>query len=107
MQSRSVIVIVGAGYCGVVSAILLLRSSLPAGTRLILLERPGHGIGGVAYDPPSERLLLNVPAERMSAFHDAPGDFVEYLAAAEPGATPATFARRRLYGRYLAARLDA
>jgi uncharacterized NAD(P)/FAD-binding protein YdhS len=107
MQSRPVIVIVGAGYCGVVSAILLLRSSLPAGTRLVLLERPGHGIGGVAYDPPSERLLLNVPADRMSAFQDAPSDFVEYLAAAEPGATAATFARRRVYGRYLAARLDA
>ena len=80
---------------------------MPAGTRLILLERPGHGIGGVAYDPPSELLLLNVPAERMSAFQDAPADFVDYLAAAEPGATASTYARRRVYGRYLAARLDA
>lgn len=107
MRPHPVIVIVGAGFCGVTAASLLLKSALPDGTRIVLLERPGHGIGGVAYDLPSERLLLNVRAERMSAFVDAPGDFVDFLAAAEPTATPHTFVSRCVYGRYLAARLDA
>jgi uncharacterized NAD(P)/FAD-binding protein YdhS len=107
MRTPPVIVIVGAGFSGVVSATLLLRGELPAGTKVILLERPGHGIGGVAYDASSERLLLNVRAERMSAFTEVPDDFVDFLRSEDPDATGATVASRRAYGRYLAARLDA
>ena len=101
-----VIAVVGAGFCGVVSAIELLRAGLPGGTRLLLIERPGHGIGGQAYDVASQRVLLNVRAERMSAFAESPGDFVNYLAAAHPGESAASFAPRHYYGRYLATRLD-
>lgn len=106
MSTPPVIAIIGAGFCGVVSAIELLRSRLPAGTRIVLLERPGHGIGGPAYDVSSERLLLNVRAERMSAFAEVSGDFVDYLAAAHPGESAASFAPRRYFGQYLATRLD-
>lgn len=106
MSTPPVIAIVGAGFCGVVATIELLRAGLPAGTRLVLIERPGHGIGGVAYDVASERVLLNVRAERMSAFADSPGDFVDYLTAAHPQESAASFAPRNFYGRYLATRLD-
>ena len=107
MRTPPVIAIVGAGYCGVVAASLLLRSGLPAGVRIVLLERPGHGIGGVAYDVSSDQLLLNVRAERMSAFEHDRADFVNFLAEAEPTASATSFVSRRRYGRYLAARLDA
>ena len=106
MSTPPVIAIVGAGFCGVVGAIELLRSGLPAGTRLLLIERPGHGIGGQAYDVASERVLLNVRAERMSAFANVPEDFARYLAAAHPAESALSFAPRHYYGRYLATRLD-
>ena len=106
MRTPPVIVIVGAGFSRVVSAILLLHSDLPAGTRIVLLERPGHGIGGLAYELPPGELLLNLRADRMSAFVHAPADFANFLAVAGRDANDSPFAPRHLYGHYLAARLD-
>ncbi len=106
MGPPPVIAIIGAGFCGALASMLLLGGELPAGSRVVLLERPRRRIGGVAYDPPSERLLLNVPAERMSAFVDTPGDFVDFLRAAAPAHAPGDFVPRRLYGRYLEDRLE-
>ena len=51
-------------------------------------------------------MLLNVRAERMSAFAQVPDDFANYLAAAHPAGDAASFAPRHYYGRYLATRLD-
>lgn len=107
MDRTPLVAIVGAGFTGTLAAIRLLRDRSLGRARIVLVERPGHGVGGVAYDVVSERLLLNVPAGRMSAFEERPEDFLDFLRARDPAATVATYARRRDFGEYLAARLDA
>lgn len=107
METTPLVVVVGAGFSGAVAAIHLLRDPTLGAARIVLLERPGRGVGGVAYDVSSTHLLLNVPAHRMSAFDDAPRDFLEFLSSRDANAEPARYARRRDYGDYLAARLDA
>lgn len=107
MDRTPLVAIVGSGFTGTVAAIRLLRDRSYARARIVLVERPGHGVGGVAYDAVSERLLLNVPAGRMSAFDERPDDFLEFLRARDASVSASTYARRRDYGEYLAARLDA
>ncbi len=93
------VVIVGGGASGTLAAIHLLRA---APVRVVLVE-PGAPGRGVAYATPSAAHVLNVPAGKMSAFPDAPGDFLGWLRAGPlPEATAATFAPRALFGRYLA-----
>jgi uncharacterized NAD(P)/FAD-binding protein YdhS len=106
MESTPLVAIVGAGFSGAATAIHLLRDASLAAARIVLLERPGHGTGGVAYDVTSEHLLLNVPAHRMSAFDDVPDDFLAFLRGRDTSCEPSRYARRRDYGEYLAARLD-
>ncbi|MCZ8133367.1 MAG: FAD/NAD(P)-binding protein [Steroidobacteraceae bacterium] len=106
MDRTPLVAIVGSGFCGTVAAIHLLRNPALARLRILLIERPGHGVGGVAYDVASPNLVLNVPTLRMSAFDDAPDDFLEFLRTREPAAEPYGHARRCDYGEYLAARLD-
>jgi uncharacterized NAD(P)/FAD-binding protein YdhS len=106
MDGVPLIAIVGAGFCGAVAAVHLLRDPRLVAARIVLIERPGRGIGGVAYDVGSEHLLLNVPAQRMSAFEDEPDDFLAFLRSRDAAADPGGYARRREFGEYLAARLD-
>jgi uncharacterized NAD(P)/FAD-binding protein YdhS len=61
---------------------------------------------GAAYSTGNPSHLLNVPAGRMSAFHDQPRDFLEWLQQTrDPDlASPITehsFVSRRLYGAYI------
>jgi uncharacterized NAD(P)/FAD-binding protein YdhS len=107
MERAPLIAVVGSGFCGTTLAIHLLRDAGLAPARVVLIERPGHGVGGVAYDVASDEFLLNVPAHRMSAFEDAPTDFLDFVRGRVPDAGRAHYARRREYGEYLAARLDA
>lgn len=104
------IAIVGGGAAGTLAAIQLLRRA-PPGWRIALYEptpRPGEG---VAYSTRRAEHLLNVPAGRMSAFADAPDDFVRWLLrhdAAGPDQRQAVAGRympRRDYAAYLGARL--
>jgi uncharacterized NAD(P)/FAD-binding protein YdhS len=107
MDRVPLVAIVGAGFSGAVAAVHLLRDARLAPARVVLIERPGRGVGGVAYDVDSDHLLLNVPAQRMSAFEDAPNDFLAFLRSRDPATEPGRYARRRDYGEYLASRLDA
>lgn len=114
------IAIVGGGAGGALAALHLLRLE-QAPLRIVLVEARPMLAQGVAYATDRPEHVLNVPALGMSAFDDAPGDFVAYLAEAgaesEVGTTrddPATmeappaarFIERRRYGRYLRDRLD-
>lgn len=100
--------IVGGGASGTLLAVQLLGRS-PAGTRLALIERGGRIGRGVAYGVESDDYLLNVPAGRMGAFPDRPGDFLEWVRShlGEAGfpaqVSGGDFLPRRLFGEYLEA----
>ena len=85
----------------------VLRASSAPFDRVVLVERNGREIGGVAYGTPSTSHTLNVPAGRMSAFEDDADDFLRFVRAADPALTGGSFVPRRLYGEYLAQTLGA
>ena len=96
------VVIVGGGFSGAMLAARLAE----AGQASVLIER-GEQVGlGVAYSAVLDAHRLNVRTERMSARPDRPADFTDWLARHAPDfADPNGFAPRRLYGRYVQARL--
>ncbi|MEO6432703.1 MAG: FAD/NAD(P)-binding protein [Sphingomicrobium sp.] len=94
------VAIVGGGFSGTVVASLLARSGLS----VILVDGSAKVGRGTAYSTTEPAHLLNVPAERMSAFVDDSDDFLR--AIADEGGGPNTFAPRRRYGEYLRAIFD-
>jgi uncharacterized NAD(P)/FAD-binding protein YdhS len=105
------IAIIGAGFSGTLLSLHLLRRC-PATTRLTLIERNSQFGRGLAYSSGNPSHILNVPAARMSAFHDKPNDFLEWLrrqpeeVCGSPPPGPQTFAPRRLFGAYIRALLN-
>lgn len=103
--------ILGDGASAALVALRALSLATP-GTRIALVG-PGEPGTGIAYatDDPGHR--LNVPAGRMSALAEQPGDFVGFLLAAGLAADApddplaARYVPRAWYGRYLQARLAA
>jgi uncharacterized NAD(P)/FAD-binding protein YdhS len=100
------VAIVGAGFCGTVTAINLLRQAHLLPLRILLIDHQPHG-RGAAYGPHADQHLLNVPAGRMSAFSADPLDFLRYAQRRMPGATAEDFLPRTLYGDYLDESLSA
>jgi uncharacterized NAD(P)/FAD-binding protein YdhS len=104
------IAVVGAGFSGTLLTLHLLRRCPPP-TRLVLIERNSQFGRGLAYATGNASHILNVPAGRMSAFHDRPNDFLEWLTSqpeCDVGTRvgPGTFAPRRLFGAYIRALLN-
>ena len=101
------IAIVGAGFSGTLLALHLLRHCPPP-TKLILIERNSQFGRGVAYATGNPSHILNVPAARMSAFHDQPNDFVDWLTSQPETAAagPNSFAPRFVFGAYIRALLN-
>lgn len=102
--------IVGGGAGGVLTAIHALRAARP-GQRIVLVEAGAQLGEGVAYSTRQKEHLLNVPARGMSAFADAPGDFLDYVHKHHAGdagreVLASSFARRRRYADYLRTRLQ-
>jgi uncharacterized NAD(P)/FAD-binding protein YdhS len=94
--------IIGAGFSGTLLALHALRRA-PAGTQILLMERARRFGHGLAYGSGNPNHLLNVPAARMSAFHDRPNDFLQWLQAhpAWQDSTPQCFAPRQAFGAYI------
>jgi len=99
--------IVGAGFCGTMVATHVLRGPASRIERVVVVERNGREVGGVAYGTPSTSHTLNVPAGRMSAFDDDPDDFLGYVRDRDPALTGGSFVPRRVYGEYLVRTLSA
>lgn len=72
------IAVVGAGFSGTLLALHLLRRCPPS-VEITLIERAVQFGRGAAYATGNPNHLLNVPAGRMSAFHDRPRDFLDWL----------------------------
>lgn len=101
------VVIVGAGFSGSMLAVHLAGFASPP--RVALIERNDTFGPGLAYGTASREHLLNVPVEKMGAFPDRPGHFLEWTTA-NPGVlgefgieevNSGDFLPRGLYGRYL------
>ena len=99
--------IIGAGAAGTLTTINLLRTLAGTPCRIALLDRLARHGRGTAYSTTDDRHLLNVPAGRMSAWPDDPGDFVRWARASGAEVAGDTYAPRRLYGEYLMATLAA
>lgn len=98
------VAIVGGGFSGAMLAARLAERGIAS----TLINRTDAFGLGVAYSTPFDGHLLNVRSNRMSAVDSRPNDFVDWLAAHAPEhADPIGFAPRRLYGRYVQARLTA
>ena len=110
-MNGTTVAIIGGGFSGTVAAIRLLTAtrngspSLPFGSRVVLVE-PGRAGEGLAYRAGPDAWRLNVPADRMSAFPERPGDFLEWAQARNPLVSGGDFLPRAWYGDYLAERLD-
>ena len=100
------IAIIGAGFCGSVLAVHLLRTPTSTPVKVLLISRPGAKARGVAYGTRASSHVLNVPAGRMSALTDNDDSFYEYAKRLYPDVTPASFVQRQLYGDYLEALLN-
>lgn len=89
------VAILGAGFCGTMVAVNLLRSGFPG--RVSLVEKSGRFGPGLAYSTPHSCHLLNVPAHNMSALEDDPDHFRRWAG----NLNAVSFAPRALYGQYL------
>ena len=107
------VAIIGAGFCGSMVAVNLLRKAKQH-VEVALIERSGSFARGLAYGTTDRSHLLNVPAAKMGAFPDEHEHFYRW-ACENPeelkrqgvnAAEPHSFLPRVLYGRYLAGLLD-
>lgn len=96
------VVIIGAGFCGAVTAAQLLRQASEP-LRVVLLNRSGLMARGLAYGTRTDEHVLNVPAGRMSAFPDDDDSFLRYAQREDAELSANSFVSRRLFGDYLEA----
>ncbi|HXH53394.1 MAG TPA: FAD/NAD(P)-binding protein [Sphingomicrobium sp.] len=92
------VAIVGGGFSGTIAAAQLARRGIDS----VLIEGGGRAGLGTAFSTTEPAHLLNVRAASMSAWPDDPDHFVRFL----DGQSPADFAERRSFGRYLRSILD-
>lgn len=99
------VVVVGAGFAGTLTAAGLLRAA-SSPLRVLLVERSGQFGPGVAYSTEDRCHLLNVVAERMSAFPDEPCHFVDWARDTLGDVDPGSYLPRALFGEYVRSILD-
>jgi uncharacterized NAD(P)/FAD-binding protein YdhS len=99
------ILIIGGGFSGTMLAVHLLRHT---GLNIGVIDRgtlPGRGC---AYVSPHRFHLLNVPAGEMSAWPDAPDDFLSWARIHFDASLQArSFPPRSIYGAYVGSLLES
>src|SRR5688572_12210450 len=100
------VAIIGVGFCGLTTAIQLIRkTTVPIALHLINAKSPFGK--GVAYSTDSMHHLLNVPAEKMSCLAEEPDHFLNWALQYDKYATlgrdivKKLFLPRKEYGQYL------
>lgn len=103
---KPVIVIIGGGFCGLMTAVHLCKQAT-SGLDIKIINKNYPFANGVAYSAHTLKYLLNVPAQNMGAFPDKPSGFTDWLiqnkiyATEEREILNKTFQPRKLYGNYL------
>jgi uncharacterized NAD(P)/FAD-binding protein YdhS len=99
------VLIIGGGFSGTMLAVQLLRQS--ASVSVAIADRGAAPGRGLAYSSPHRFHLLNVPAGEMSAWPDAPGDFLAWTRLHYDAAVQArSFLPRSVYGAYVGDQLE-
>jgi uncharacterized NAD(P)/FAD-binding protein YdhS len=94
------ILIVGGGFSGAMLAVHLLHQS--SSLSVAVIDRGALPGRGLAYSSPRKFHLLNVPAGEMSAFPDAPDDFLRWARVHYDSAIEErSFPPRSVYGVYV------
>lgn len=101
------IVVVGAGFSGLLTSLQLLRQGTARDIHITLVESSGKFGTGLAYGVCGEAFRLNVPAGAMGAWPEDPEHFLKWLNQQNFPAKGTDFVPRELYGRYLQAQLAA
>ncbi|WP_081716295.1 FAD/NAD(P)-binding protein [Paraburkholderia mimosarum] len=96
------IVIVGAGFCGTMTATRLLSDQTEKPLSIALVDDSYSVSRGVAYRSDEEGWLLNAPARTLSVERDNGNAFVDYCRLRGRPAEPDDFLPRAWYGDYLA-----
>ena len=102
---KSSIGIIGGGFSGCMLAYHLLENTKDL--QVVIFNKTSRIGPGLAYEPQSSTMLLNVKAGKMSAFTAIPTDFVDWLTKENifPLNTREeitdSFVSRELYGYYL------
>ncbi len=89
------VAIIGGGFSGTVLAAQLARRGIES----LLVDGSGRIGRGTAYSTVQPAHLLNIPAERMSAWPEDLADFSQLVEAR--GGSAKDYVERRLYGAYL------
>lgn len=82
-------------------ALQLLRRSIETPAEILIIEKSSSLGRGLAYNVPSDRCKLNVPANSMGAFPENPEGFLTWLRATNHQVEPTDFMSRALFGDYL------
>ncbi|MFN8576286.1 MAG: FAD/NAD(P)-binding protein [Candidatus Sericytochromatia bacterium] len=105
------IAIIGAGFCGTITAVNLIKYSTEP-IKIFLIESRKEFAKGVAYSTSNLLHLLNVRASGMSAFDDEPEHFLKWLKNNNDNPLISNninendFISRSIYGLYLKSILD-
>jgi uncharacterized NAD(P)/FAD-binding protein YdhS len=100
-MKRSRLAIIGGGCSGALVAIHLLRHAASAPFEIFIVERAETVGRGLAYNVPSDRCKLNVPANAMGADPEDPAGFFTWLMETGHSCRGEDFVSRDLYGQYL------
>lgn len=98
--------IIGGGFTGTMTAVQLIEKST-APLEIILINERETLNRGIAFNPYSDKHLLNVITAKMSAFADYPDHFLDWITAREDFKNKDkvfianSFLPRKLYGDYL------
>ena len=101
-----VIGIIGGGFTGTMTAVQIIEKSTEP-CEIVLINEGGELNKGIAYNPYSEKHLLNVITGKMSAFPDQPDHFLDWIMGKpnfqEKDRTliANSFLPRRLFGEYI------
>ncbi|NBV05672.1 MAG: hypothetical protein EBS06_00345 [Proteobacteria bacterium] len=98
------IAIVGFGFCGKMVFANLIKS-LKEDRKILIFDNAVKGFANKAFASFSPHYILNVPANKMSAFAEDQKDFCQFLEKKYPKIleeiTDSGFAPRQIYGEYL------